>query len=94
MINIELREILEEQGKKYTGIDIELSQGATVITGANMGGKSVALNTITENILLFHMGFYLEKVLLFHYLIMYFLFQLIIRIYQRDLVHLAQKLLN
>lgn len=58
MINIELREILEEQGKKYTGIDIELSQGATVITGANMGGKSVALNTITENILLFHMGFY------------------------------------
>lgn len=26
MINIELREILEEQGKKYTGIDIELSE--------------------------------------------------------------------
>lgn len=58
MVNIELKEILEKQGKKYTGIDIELKKGATVITGANMGGKSVALKTITENILLFHMGFY------------------------------------
>lgn len=58
MVNIELKEILERENKEYTGIDIELEDGVTVITGANMGGKSVALNTITENILLFHQGFY------------------------------------
>ena len=29
-----------------------------MITGANMGGKSVALKTIAENVLLFQMGFF------------------------------------
>lgn len=43
--------------KTYTPIGIELGEGVTIITGANMGGKSVALKTITENLLLFHMGF-------------------------------------
>ena len=57
-VNLELKEMLELKGKTYTPIDIELGEGVTIITGANMGGKSVALKTITENLLLFHMGFF------------------------------------
>lgn len=58
-VNLELKEILASKGRDYTPIDIEIGQGVTIITGANMGGKSVALKTITENLLLFHMGFFL-----------------------------------
>lgn len=58
-INIEVKEFLEASRKKYTPISIEIGTGTTIITGANMGGKSVALKTIAENVLLFHMGFYI-----------------------------------
>ncbi|MDO4690815.1 MAG: hypothetical protein Q4A58_05910 [Fusobacterium sp.] len=57
-INLEVREYLNASNKKYTPISIMLNTGTTVITGANMGGKSVALKTIAENVLLFHMGFF------------------------------------
>ncbi|PID67370.1 MAG: hypothetical protein CR959_00580 [Fusobacteriales bacterium] len=57
-VNIEVKEFLEESRKEYTPIDINLKFGTTIITGANMGGKSVALKTIAENVLLFHMGFF------------------------------------
>ena len=49
---------LEAKNKKYTPISINLNVGTTMITGANMGGKSVALKTIAENVLLFQMGFF------------------------------------
>ncbi len=58
LVNIEVREMLDSKGKSFTPIDIELNSGVTVITGANMGGKSVALKTITENLLLFNYGFF------------------------------------
>lgn len=57
-VNLELKEMLASKGKDYTPIDIEVGEGVTIITGANMGGKSVALKTITENLVLFHMGFF------------------------------------
>lgn len=57
-INLELKELLEAKNKKYTPISIKLDVGTTMITGANMGGKSVALKTIAENVLLFQMGFF------------------------------------
>lgn len=57
-VNIEVKEFLESLNKKYTPIDIVLKAGTTIITGANMGGKSVALKTIAENVLLFHLGFF------------------------------------
>ena len=58
LVNIEVREMLEAKSKAFTPIDMKLGSGVTIITGANMGGKSVALKTITENLLLFHMGFF------------------------------------
>ncbi len=43
---------------KYTPQSLALERGCAVITGANMGGKSVALKAITLNLLLMHTGFY------------------------------------
>ncbi|MGL5123345.1 MAG: MutS-related protein [Fusobacteriaceae bacterium] len=58
LINLELKELLDKKGQSFTPIDIEMKSGTTLITGANMGGKSVALKTITENLILFHLGIF------------------------------------
>ena len=50
--------ILKERGLEFTPLSIELCMGSTVITGANMGGKSVSLKTIVLNVLLGLCGFY------------------------------------
>lgn len=49
---------LEEQGTSFQKIDIELKEGATVISGANMGGKTLTLKSLLLNISLGLMGFY------------------------------------
>lgn len=53
-----VQEILSKNKKNFTKISITMDRGATIITGANMGGKSVTINTITLNVLLAQMGFY------------------------------------
>lgn len=58
MINPQISDVLEEKGKRFTPVSIALEKGATVITGANMGGKSVALKTIALNILLTQCGLF------------------------------------
>lgn len=50
--------ILEEKSLSFTPISIEMSQGTTVITGANMGGKSVTLKTVALNTYLALCGFF------------------------------------
>ena len=40
MVNPELCDLLAEQGRRFVPVSITLIPGATVITGANMGGKS------------------------------------------------------
>ena len=57
MINPEVADLLEEKGRRFVPVSIALERGATVITGANMGGKSVALKTLALNALLFSAGF-------------------------------------
>ncbi len=59
MVNPEIADLLQEKGRKFVPISIALDRGATVITGANMGGKSVALKTVALMALLFHAGFLL-----------------------------------
>ncbi|MDO5016378.1 MAG: hypothetical protein Q4E09_05180 [Eubacteriales bacterium] len=49
---------LAAQGHAFTPQDIRMEAGATVITGANMGGKSVALRSILLQLLLVHLGYY------------------------------------
>jgi dsDNA-specific endonuclease/ATPase MutS2 len=70
MVNPELVDLLEEKGRRFVPVSIALDRGATVITGANMGGKSVAMKTVALNALLLHAGFLVcakrAKMPLFH----------------------------
>jgi len=42
----EVMELLAQEGRSFVPIDIELASQVAVVTGANMGGKTVALRTI------------------------------------------------
>lgn len=53
-----IEDVLRERGKEFTPVGIELKSGVSIITGANMGGKSVTLKTIALNTMLAQMGFY------------------------------------
>ncbi|MCL2201623.1 MAG: hypothetical protein FWB75_06620 [Oscillospiraceae bacterium] len=53
-----MESILVEHGRRFTPLSMEINAGATVITGANMGGKSVALKTLALNVMLIHYGFF------------------------------------
>jgi len=58
MINPEVGAILVDENREFTPISIKLEPGTTLLTGANMGGKSVALKTAMLNVYLCHMGFF------------------------------------
>ncbi|HOF27955.1 MAG TPA: hypothetical protein PLY06_01215 [Anaerolineaceae bacterium] len=49
---------LEKQDLSFTPISIELHEGATVLSGANMGGKSVALKTVFLALLMTQLGYF------------------------------------
>ena len=57
MTNPELVDLLKEKGRAFVPVSLATDRGATVITGANMGGKSVAMKTVALNALLMHAGF-------------------------------------
>lgn len=56
--NPQIVELLKVKQKKFTPITINLEKGSSVITGANMGGKSVALKTTVLNLFLAQCGFF------------------------------------
>lgn len=58
IINPKVKSILNKENKKYMPISIDINKKITLITGANMGGKSVSMNTIVLNLYLFQCGFY------------------------------------
>ena len=60
MINPQIEHRLADRGKEkpFTPLSLVLRPGATVLTGANMGGKSVALKTLALNVMLIHCGFF------------------------------------
>lgn len=53
-----VEDVLHRKNQTYMPIDLNCYEGATVITGANMGGKSVTLRAVILNCLLFQMGFF------------------------------------
>jgi len=55
-------DILESKRLKFTPVSIEMGLGTTVLTGANMGGKSVTLKTVAWSLRKF-MGKLLTKIL-------------------------------
>ena len=59
LVNPNLQRILDSQGKQYIPISIELDKKITIISGANMGGKSVSMKTIALNLYLFQCGFFI-----------------------------------
>lgn len=54
----DIQELLKERGKEFAPISFSMEKGTAVVTGANMGGKSVALRTIALNIVLAQSGFF------------------------------------
>ncbi|MDO4567372.1 MAG: hypothetical protein Q4B99_00270 [Clostridia bacterium] len=58
MTHPQVAHALEQRSKAFTPIDVSVDRGVTVITGANMGGKSVALNSIALNVLCVHCGIF------------------------------------
>ncbi|WP_035293012.1 methionine ABC transporter substrate-binding protein [Clostridium sp. KNHs214] len=57
-VNPQIEELLERKGKEFTPISVDLREGVSIITGANMGGKSVTLKTAVLNVFLGNMGFF------------------------------------
>lgn len=56
--NLHVEDILIAKGKKYCPVSVELEDGVTCITGANMGGKTVSLKLIGMVAILTQYGFY------------------------------------
>ncbi|MCL2236551.1 MAG: hypothetical protein FWB98_08965, partial [Defluviitaleaceae bacterium] len=58
MTNPYFADVLAQKGKQFTKVSISMPRGVTIITGANMGGKSMAIKTIALNIALCQLGFF------------------------------------
>lgn len=54
----QLRDILLQEGRKFQPVDVGLERGVTLLTGANMAGKSVLLKSIALAQGLAQFGFY------------------------------------
>lgn len=58
MVHPAVADRLRRQGARFTPLSLSLSPGAAVLTGANMGGKSVCLKTLALNVYLTHCGLF------------------------------------
>ena len=56
--NLQVEDILASKGKEYCPISIELKDGVTCITGANMGGKTISLKLAGQIPILAQYGFF------------------------------------
>ena len=57
-IEPKISESLNNCQKSFTPVSLEIQKGVTLLTGANMGGKSVALRTVALNVELVRFGFF------------------------------------
>lgn len=56
--NPTVKRVLEQRGVRFQPVDITFRSGTTLITGANMGGKSLTLKSIALSQALMQFGFY------------------------------------
>ncbi len=56
--NVQVEDILKAKGKKYCPVSLELRDGVTLITGANMGGKTISLKLAGQVPILAQYGFF------------------------------------
>ncbi len=59
IFNPQLKDILSQQGKRYQPVDIALDCSISLITGANMAGKTVLLKTVALSQYLCQLGFFI-----------------------------------
>ncbi|MBR0136181.1 MAG: hypothetical protein IJM18_08265 [Clostridia bacterium] len=57
MTDPKFADALEKKGRSFVPVSMELVRGSAVITGANMGGKSIAIKTLALNAMLAMCGF-------------------------------------
>ena len=57
MFHPQVKDALAQRGREFQPVDIAFGEQPTLITGANMGGKTVVLKTLTLCQLLFQFGF-------------------------------------
>ena len=62
IFNPEVKHSLEKSGRRYQCIDIVFGRFPTLITGINMGGKTLMLKTLAVSQLLFQYGFYVPAI--------------------------------
>ena len=58
MTNPMVADALAQKGKAFTPVTLNLKAGVAIITGANMGGKSVSIKTAVLNVALCQLGFF------------------------------------
>jgi dsDNA-specific endonuclease/ATPase MutS2 len=58
MTNPQIADSLKKRGNSFTPISLALCEGATVITGANMGGKTISLKLCGQTTILAQYGFF------------------------------------
>ena len=58
MVHPSMADSLQRQGAAFMPLSLALGPGAAVLTGANMGGKSVCLKTLALNVYLVHCGLF------------------------------------
>lgn len=56
--NVQVEDILKSKGKEYCPVSISLKDGVTLITGANMGGKTISLKLSGQVPILAQYGFF------------------------------------
>ena len=56
--NLQVEAILKSKGKTYCPVSLELRDGVTCITGANMGGKTISLKLCGQTAILTQYGFF------------------------------------
>ena len=56
--NLQVEAALKSKGKPYCPVSIELHDGVTCITGANMGGKTISLKLCGQTTILTQYGFF------------------------------------
>ena len=56
--NIQVEDVIREKGKTYCPISLELKDGVTLITGANMGGKTISLKLAGQVPIMAQYGFF------------------------------------
>ena len=56
--NLQVEDALKAQSRSYIPVSIELADGVTAITGANMGGKTISLKMVTQCCLMMQYALY------------------------------------